>query len=287
MYTATKKGSPLKALRPGSKTPQQLRSQVHPKSGAKLGVLPGGHLNPAFSLTMCLLNQCPWWKMPIFCAVQVLAAFLGAGTVYALYYDAIHSYSNGTLAVTGPHETASIFATYPAPYLSLRNGFLDQVLGTAVLVVSILAITDARNKRIPPGLEPLAVGLLVLSLSLAMGANCSCAINPARDLGPRLFTYVAGWGPQVFRWVHLAGHYWWWVPVLAPLVGAAAGTAVYQLGVEIHHPPAQDEEEALSTEKPRRGAEKDVETPVYAVNMYAETWADGNLEVLPAGQRGK
>ncbi|KAF7238530.1 Aquaporin-10 [Varanus komodoensis] len=247
------------------------------------GGISGGHLNPAFSLTMCLLNQCPWWKMPIFCAVQVLAAFLGAGTVYALYYDAIHSYSNGTLAVTGPHETASIFATYPAPYLSLRNGFLDQVLGTAVLVVSILAITDARNKRIPPGLEPLAVGLLVLSLSLAMGANCSCAINPARDLGPRLFTYVAGWGPQVFS----AGHYWWWVPVLAPLVGAAAGTAVYQLGVEIHHPPAQDEEEALSTEKPRRGAEKDVETPVYAVNMYAETWADGNLEVLPAGQRGK
>lgn len=70
-----------------------------------------------------------------------------------------------------------------------------------MLVVSILAIIDSRNKGIPKGMEPLAVGLLVVSLSLAMGANCSCAINPARDLGPRLFTYVAGWGQQVFRLV--------------------------------------------------------------------------------------
>uniref|UniRef100_A0A670JL71 Aquaporin 10 n=1 Tax=Podarcis muralis TaxID=64176 RepID=A0A670JL71_PODMU len=162
----------------------------------------GGHLNPAFTLTMCLLGQCPWWKLPIFSVVQTMGAFLGAGTVYMLYYDAIHSYSNGTLAVTGPRETASIFATYPAPYLSLGNGFFDQVgpavLGTGVLILSILAIIDSRNRRVPHGLEPIAVGLLVTALGLAMGANCMCAINPARDLGPRLFTYLAGWGPQVF-----------------------------------------------------------------------------------------
>uniref|UniRef100_A0A8D0L312 Aquaporin-3 n=1 Tax=Sphenodon punctatus TaxID=8508 RepID=A0A8D0L312_SPHPU len=91
------------------------------------GGVSGGHLNPAFSLAMCLLGRCPWWKLPLFAAVQTVAAFVGAGTVYALYYDAIHHYSNGSLDVTGPQETASIFATYPAAYLSLRNGFLDQV----------------------------------------------------------------------------------------------------------------------------------------------------------------
>ncbi|XP_061461860.1 aquaporin-10 [Rhineura floridana] len=247
------------------------------------GGVSGGHLNPAFSLAMCLLGQCPWWKLPIFSVVQTLGAFLGAGTVYTLYYDAIHSYSNGTLAVTGPQETASIFATYPAPYLSLGNGFFDQVLGTGVLLVSILAIIDSHNKRIPQGLEPLGVGLLVTSLGLAMGANCSCAINPARDLGPRLFTYMAGWGPQVFS----AGNYWWWVPIVAPMVGAATGTAVYQLGVEFHHPTSQDEEKIPSTEEPCPGTEKDIEIPVYAVNMYAETWTDRSAGILPARDHSK
>nr|XP_016853863.1 PREDICTED: LOW QUALITY PROTEIN: aquaporin-10 [Anolis carolinensis] len=236
------------------------------------GGVSGGHLNPAFSLAMCLLAQCPWWKLPIFSVVQIASAFVGAGTVYILYYDAIHHYSNGTLAVTGPRETASIFATYPAPYLSLWNGFFDQVLGTAVLVVSILALIDPRNRASPPGLEPLGVALLVVSLCLALGANCSCAINPARDLGPRLFTYVAGWGPQVFS----AGRGWWWVPVVAPMVGSALGTAVYQFGVGFHHPLSPDEEQ-----------EVEVEMPV-VVNAFAEKCPDapdGTQEAKQTGRR--
>ncbi|XP_009955740.1 PREDICTED: aquaporin-10, partial [Leptosomus discolor] len=168
----------------------------------------GAHLNPAFSLAMCLLEQLPWWKFPIFVAVQTSGAFVAAGAVYALYYDAIQRYSNGTLATSGPRETASIFATYPADYLSLSNGFLDQVVGTALLIVGILAILDTRNKGVPKGLEPVAVALLVLSIEVSMGSNCSCPINPARDFGPRLFTYVAGWGVEVFS----RGNGWWWVP---------------------------------------------------------------------------
>ncbi|NWZ30106.1 AQP10 protein, partial [Asarcornis scutulata] len=165
------------------------------------GGVSGAHLNPAFSLCMCLLGQLPLWKFPIFVAVQTLGSFIAAGAVYALYYDAIQFYSNGTLAASGPLETASIFATYPAEYLSLSNGFLDQVMGTALLIVGILAITDARNKRVPEGLEPVAVALLVFSIEVSMGSNCGCPMNPARDFGPRLFTYVAGWGAEVFRWV--------------------------------------------------------------------------------------
>nr|XP_028566817.1 aquaporin-10-like isoform X1 [Podarcis muralis] len=247
------------------------------------GGVSGGHLNPAFTLTMCLLGQCPWWKLPIFSVVQTMGAFLGAGTVYMLYYDAIHSYSNGTLAVTGPRETASIFATYPAPYLSLGNGFFDQVLGTGVLILSILAIIDSRNRRVPHGLEPIAVGLLVTALGLAMGANCMCAINPARDLGPRLFTYLAGWGPQVFS----AGNYWCWVPVVAPMVGATIGTALYELGVEFHHLPSQDEEETLTAKKHHPGTEKDTEISIYAVNKYAEDWRGGGTGNPPDGGHNK
>lgn len=65
--------------------------------------------------------------------------------------------------------------------------------------MGILAILDTRNKGVPAGLEPVAVSLLILAIGLSMGANCGYPLNPARDLGPRIFTYVAGWGPEVFR----------------------------------------------------------------------------------------
>lgn len=74
-----------------------------------------------------------------------------------------------------------------------------KVLGTSVLIVGLLAILDKRNKPVPAGLEPVVVGMLVLGIGLSLGANCGYPLNPARDLGPRLFTYVAGWGPEVFR----------------------------------------------------------------------------------------
>ncbi|XP_012513950.1 PREDICTED: aquaporin-10 [Propithecus coquereli] len=204
------------------------------------GNVSGAHLNPAFSLAVSLLGRFPWAKLPIYWLVQLLSSFCASGATYVLYYDALQNYTGGNLTVTGPKETASIFATYPAPYLSLNNGFLDQVLGTGMLIVGLLAILDRRNKGVPAGLEPVAAGLLVLVIGLSMGANCGFPINPARDLGPRLFTYVAGWGPEVFS----AGNGWWWVPVVAPLVGSILGTAAYHLLVALHHPddsePAQN-----------------------------------------------
>ncbi|XP_014816722.1 PREDICTED: aquaporin-10 [Calidris pugnax] len=209
------------------------------------GGVSGAHLNPAFSLAMCLLEQFPWWKFPIFVAVQTFGAFISSAAVYAVHYDAIWHYSNGTLTTSGPRETASIFATYPADYVSITNGFVDQVIGTAVLIVGLLAIMDTRNKAVPKGLEPVVVALLVLSIEVSMGSNCGCPMNPARDFGPRLFTYVAGWGAEVFS----RGNGWWWVPVVAPLLGSVVGFAVYQLFVALHHPPEdgapRDEQNSL------------------------------------------
>ncbi|MBN3287542.1 AQP10 protein, partial [Polyodon spathula] len=192
----------------------------------------GAHLNPAVSLAMCLLGRLPWQKLPVYAFFQLLGAFVAAATVYALYRDAIMHYSGGNLTVTGPLETASIFATYPAPYLSIFNGFVDQVIGTAALLLCVLALGDSQNSPAPKGLEPVLVGLLVLVIGLAMGSNSGYAINPARDLGPRLFTCAGGWGLEVFS----AGRHWWWVPLLGPMVGSLVGTAVYYLLIELHHP---------------------------------------------------
>ncbi|TKC38170.1 hypothetical protein EI555_010750, partial [Monodon monoceros] len=74
----------------------------------------------------------------------------------------------------------------------------SKVLGTWMLIVGILAILDTRNKGVPASVEPVVVGLLILAIRLSMGASCGFPINPAWDLDPRLFTYVAGWGPEVF-----------------------------------------------------------------------------------------
>ncbi len=80
---------------------------------------------------------------------------------------------------------------------------VHQVVGTGMLVICILAVVDGRNIGAPRGMEPLAVGLILLGISVSMGLNCGYPLNPARDLGPRLFTAAAGWGMEVFRYQYV------------------------------------------------------------------------------------
>ncbi|XP_041665632.1 aquaporin-10b isoform X2 [Cheilinus undulatus] len=197
----------------------------------------GAHLNPAVSLSLCVLGRHPWMKLPFYVFFQLLGAFLAAATVALQYYDAIRAYSGGELTVTGPRATAGIFCTYPSDYLSVWGGVVDQVIGTAALLLCVLALGDRRNTTLPDGLQPVLVGAVVLVIGISMGSNSGYALNPARDFGPRLFTYIAGWGADVFR----AGGGWWWVPIVAPCVGALLGTLIYQLMIEVHHTPVMAE----------------------------------------------
>ena len=138
--------------------------------------------------------------------------------------------------MTGTHATAGIFATYPQEFLSnVPGGLVDQVVGTALLMLVIFAIGDRRNSAPDAALAPVLVGLLVVLIGMTFGFNAGYAINPARDLGPRLFTAIAGWGSEVFR----AGHHWWWVPIVGPCVGAVLGGAVYDFLITRHHPRAE------------------------------------------------
>jgi glycerol uptake facilitator-like aquaporin len=102
-------------------------------------------------------------------------------------------------------------------------------------VLVIYALNDRRNLPAEGGLGPLLVGALVVLIGMTFGYNAGYAINPARDLGPRLFTWMAGWGSEVFR----AGHGWWWVPIVGPLLGGVLGGFVYDALITRHH-PAQD-----------------------------------------------
>ncbi|KAJ8006167.1 hypothetical protein DPEC_G00125430 [Dallia pectoralis] len=193
------------------------------------GQVSGGHLNPAVTFALCLLGRERWRKFPVYFLAQTIGAFLGSAVIFSLYYDALWDHG-GKLMVDGENGTAGIFATYPGSHLTLVNGFFDQLIGTAALIVCILAIVDPYNNPIPQGLEAFTVGFVVLVIGLSMGFNSGYAVNPARDLGPRLFTAIAGWGGEVFT--NRQG--WFLIPIFAPFLGSFIGVMVYQLMVGYH-----------------------------------------------------
>jgi len=194
----------------------------------------GAHLNPAVTLALAALRGFPWRKVPAYVLAQMAGAFAGAAVTFLTYREAFANFDGGTRHVTGPLATAGIFATYPQPFLSVfPGGFVDQVVGTALLTLGVFAFADKRNAGTATG-GPALVGALVAVIGMAFGFNAGYAINPARDLGPRLFTFLAGWGSEVFR----AGGGWWWVPIVAPCLGGLLGGFLYDIFVARHHPPA-------------------------------------------------
>jgi MIP family channel proteins len=188
----------------------------------------GAHLNPAVTVALAIHRRFPWSKIAPYVAAQMAGAFVASAVVFLTYHEALGAFDGGVRQVVGAQGTARIWATYPQPFLStFPGGFIDQVVGTSLLVGVIFAVTDSRNSPAPAGLAPVVVGLVVVLIGAAFGFNSGYAINPARDLGPRLFTAVAGWGNEVFR----AGNGWWWVPIVAPRVCGALGGWAYDLCV--------------------------------------------------------
>ncbi|XP_076826231.1 aquaporin-10a [Brachyhypopomus gauderio] len=224
------------------KTSRQMKGQfLSSNLGFSVGVMSamylcmgvsGAHLNPAVSLSFCVLGQLHWKKLLPYSLSQVLGAYLASAVVYIMYYEAIMEYSGGVLTAFGPNETASIFATYPTEGVSLQTNFFDQVVGTATLLMCILPLSDQRNRPAPDALLPPIVATVVLGISMSMSSNCGGAINPARDLGPRLFTLTAGWGTEVFT----CFDYFFWVPLVAPMIGGLIGCFLYVVFIQWHLP---------------------------------------------------
>ncbi len=199
------------------------------------GGVSGAHLNPAVTLGFALRRGFAWRKVPSYWAAQIFGAFVGAALVYWNYHDAISSYETAKHITRGTAEsipTFSIFATFPAPYFDSWFGpFLDQVIGTAFLVGLIFAVVDEFNAPVKANLAPLIIGFVVVAIGISYGANAGYAINPARDLGPRLLAWIEGW-----KSIAIPGDYgnvnaFMWIPIVGPLLGGAIGAYVYDFGI--------------------------------------------------------
>ncbi|XP_068032200.1 aquaporin-3-like isoform X2 [Anomalospiza imberbis] len=179
-----------------------------------------------------------WTTVVAYIIGQFLGSFIAAATVFALYYDAIYDYSNGNFTVSGPKATAMIFSTYPAPNVSLQGAFFTEFTATVMLILGVLVIHDEKNNAAIKCAQPMLTGMLVLGIGLGMGLNTGYAINPSRDLPPRIFTAIAGWGMAVFT----GDHSWWWVPVTAPILGSLFGVFIYKLCIDFHNQPSCETE---------------------------------------------
>jgi glycerol uptake facilitator protein len=175
----------------------------------------GAHLNPAVTLAVAMNGGITWDQVPVYWAGEMLGAFIGAVLVFLHYYPHWAETENADLKL-------AVFSTGPAVRAPLWN-FLSEAIGTFVLVFVIFAFANNGT----PGLGALGalpVALLVLVIGLALGGTTGYAINPARDLGPRIAHFILPIpGKRDSDWSYA------WIPVVAPLVGAAVAVIVYQV----------------------------------------------------------
>ncbi|KAL9074643.1 MAG: hypothetical protein Q9157_004317 [Trypethelium eluteriae] len=193
--------------------------------GAYVAAKSGGHLNPAVTLAMCVYRKHPWRMLPAYVAGQFAGAFCGAAVVYGNYMSAIDVFEGTASARTvpgfSPRATAGVFATYPATFMTKTGEFFSEFLATAILYIGIVSLADKKHGA--GNLMPLGLLFLVFGLGLAFGSETGYAMNPARDLAPRLLTSLVGYGSHVWT---AAGHYFW-IPVVAPFLGALFGGFLY------------------------------------------------------------
>lgn len=200
-----------------------------------VGGITGAHINPAVTFGAAIRKNLPWNKVPSYWAAQLLGCFVGAALVFAIYnnainnYDEVHNIVKGTPASVATYST---FATFPAPYFhNVWGPLADQIVGTFFLVLFVWAISDDFNIPVGSNLAPFIVGLIVLAVGISFGANAGYAINPARDFGPRMFAWIAGWGKIAFPGDYGNVNTYFWIPIVGPLIGGAIASVFYDRGI--------------------------------------------------------
>ncbi len=178
-----------------------------------IGGVSGAHINPAVTLGFAFVGEFPWEKVLGYITAQVLGAFSGAIIVWIFYIPHWSKTEDQTAKL-------AVFSTVPAIRSYIHN-FISEMIGTAVLIFSLFFIGTTNFTE---GLNPLVVGALIMLIGFALGGTTGFAINPARDLGPRLahtFLPIHGKGSSDWKYA--------FVPILGPILGSFLGASTYQI----------------------------------------------------------
>jgi len=192
------------------------------------GGVSGAHINPAVTLALMTFRGFDKKKVIPYITAQMLGAFSGAGLVYFLYKNLFVVYDKAHGIVRGSVEslsTAGIFSTYPNPHIDNFQAFAVEVVITAVLMMTIFAVGDDQNGAPKGHSAAVLIGIVIAIIGGSLGPLTGFAMNPARDFGPKVFAYLAGWGEVAFTG-GLSNPYFW-VPILGPIVGAQLGALIY------------------------------------------------------------
>lgn len=217
--------------------------------GVVLGVyvaarLSGGHINPAVTFALAVFKDFPWRKVAPYVAAQTAGAFVAALIVRWNYSEVLAQADPGHTI-----KTQGVFSTLPGngtlPVSSL-GALRDQVIGTAILLFLVLAITDLRNTSPGANLMPVVIGLLVVAIGMAWGTDAGYAINPARDFGPRLASFLTGYGGAMRDQY---GDLYFWVPIVGPLAGGVLGAGLYKGLIGRFLPAAEPDLEPVHAEE--------------------------------------
>lgn len=196
----------------------------------------GAHINPAVTVALAAFKGFPWAKVGPYVIAQTLGAFVAALIVRWNYSEVLNMVDPGhTIKTQGVFSTLPGNGTLP---VGTWGAFRDQIIGTAILLFLVLALTDTLS--LPPlaNMAPLLIGLLVVAIGMAWGTDAGYAINPARDFGPRLASYLTGYETA---WRDQYGNLYFWVPIVGPLIGGLLGAWLYHLLIGRYLGPVEEE----------------------------------------------
>ena len=197
------------------------------------GSVSGCHGNPAVTIALAVFRKFSWFKVIPFFIAQVIGGILGAGIVYVLFYPVIDHFNAVSHLTRSGGGAAGVFFTHPGLAITPMHAFSDEIILTAFLIFGIFAVTEQYNEQAPgANLGALIIGLIVATIGASMGNLEAWAINPARDFGPRIFCFFAGWGASAFP----SPDNYWWVPIVGPLLGGVVGGGAYQLLIQPYLP---------------------------------------------------
>jgi glycerol uptake facilitator protein len=177
-----------------------------------VGGVSGAHINPAVTIGLASIGEFPWADVPLYVLAQMIGAFTGAVIVWLQYFPHWKETKEEELKL-------AVFSTDPAIRHTPSN-LISEIIGTFILVFGILAI---GANEFTEGLNPLIIGFFIVAIGLSLGGTTGYAINPARDLGPRLAHFllpIIGKGKSDWKYA--------WIPVVGPIIGGVLGAQFYK-----------------------------------------------------------